>query len=49
LTTRATCTRQHPHTFAADRAEAVRLLATLPAPLQATLDLWTVVGELTDI
>ena len=40
---------EHLHTFAADRAEAVRLLTTLPAPSQTTLDLWAVVGDLTEL
>ena len=44
-----TMAAEHPYTFAVDRAEAVRLLATLPTPLSTTLDLWAVVGELIDL
>ena len=40
---------EHPHIFAVDRAEAVRLLATQPPPPLITLDLWAVVGELIDL
>jgi ATP/maltotriose-dependent transcriptional regulator MalT len=40
---------EHPHTFASDRAEAARLLTSLPPPPPTTLDLWAVVNDLIDL
>ncbi|MBL8131453.1 MAG: protein kinase [Anaerolineae bacterium] len=42
---------QHPHTFAADRAEALRLLASYGAAVDPTVshsDLWSIVRDLLD-